>query len=564
MRSWSDLKRDGRFYLSRLLNRSLTPPDWLSINLTLRCNLKCSMCTTCYDAPELSQAQVLDLIDQAAAWGVRVFNPLGGEPFIRQDLEAILLHAASRDMHTTLTSNGTLIHARRAEGIARVPPEKLHINLSIDGLQASHDRIRGAGMFQRTLSGYRHLRTADANAGNPQRKICVNTILHRENLEEFEELLEFLETEGVSGVQILNLFRHGTEATADHLWFDAPQWPALTQLCERLAQKNSRFILNRPEDLRLIPRYYQEGLRPLEAPCWAGWKELYINADGTAIMCDGKLDFLKGSFGSIHQQTLREIWQSPELSARRQVVKTCETPCIQNCYLRRESDSSAALIKDSLRLSSAPVLQQLRRLGPRQLLDRDLVLELCDIPDTPGPRLQALLLGAPLPDPETYLLWRDHRRLETGRGFMGAGVMADILSAFADLGIVIPCLDLRWRGEPLLHPEFLAVLQVLRAAHAKGNVQKIRLRSSGRMLGPSLLAALRGGPWEFWVQEAEFLANGALLAARLDRPVPERAWIISWDGKLTTHMSDTMLQQKQGDVLHESLGEILKRASLKF
>ena len=78
-------------YFSRALNRSLAPPDWVSLNLTMKCNLSCSMCTTCYDQPnELSTQEVKDIIDQTALWGVKVFNPLGGEAFVRKDLEEIL------------------------------------------------------------------------------------------------------------------------------------------------------------------------------------------------------------------------------------------------------------------------------------------------------------------------------------------------------------------------------------------------------------------------------------------------------------------------------------------
>ncbi len=61
------VRRNARMYLSRALNRSLAPPDWLSVNLTLQCNLKCVMCTTCYDVPdELGTEEVKGLIDQAA------------------------------------------------------------------------------------------------------------------------------------------------------------------------------------------------------------------------------------------------------------------------------------------------------------------------------------------------------------------------------------------------------------------------------------------------------------------------------------------------------------------
>ena len=133
MRSLTQLKRDGRMYLSRRLNRSLAPPDRVSINLTLRCNLSCSMCTTCYDSPELSTDEIKGLIDQVAAWGVEVLNPLGGEPFVRTDLEAILAYAVRRGFYVTLTTNGTLITAARARLIAAIPSDRLHFNTSLDG-----------------------------------------------------------------------------------------------------------------------------------------------------------------------------------------------------------------------------------------------------------------------------------------------------------------------------------------------------------------------------------------------------------------------------------------------
>ena len=66
------LLRDARMYLSRKLNHSLAPPDRVSVNVTLRCNLTCTMCTTCYDAPELSSAEIKGIIDQTAAWGVEL------------------------------------------------------------------------------------------------------------------------------------------------------------------------------------------------------------------------------------------------------------------------------------------------------------------------------------------------------------------------------------------------------------------------------------------------------------------------------------------------------------
>ncbi|MES2639893.1 MAG: radical SAM protein [Myxococcota bacterium] len=568
MRSTRELVHDARMYGSRALNRSLAPPDWLSINLTLRCNLSCVMCTTCYDAPELSLREVLDLVDQAASWGVKVFNPLGGEPFIRHDLEDILAHAAKRDLYTTLTTNGTLITAARAARIAAIPPEKLHVNISIDGLEATHDGVRGKGAFQRTLAGYRRLREADAAAGNPRRKICANSILHAKNVGEYLDLVAFLEEEGFSGLQVLHLFRDDEDSDVGGMWFAPAQLPALEAVCATLGQHP--LVLNR-HALPLVPRYYREGLGPLEAPCWAGWKELYVNADGSVIMCDGKLDFLAGRFGSVREQTLRELWRSPALRARREVVKTCATPCIQGCYLRTESDSATRIVKGLVDNVSAPVRARVARLLPARTIEGTLTLELSDTPDDPAhPRTRALFATSPVAledcfsDPDRLLTLRDRRYLDFGRGFLGADVVAHVRDGLREARIRFRTVSLTWRGEPLLHPEFPVVWDAL-----DGIADCVRVVTSGLLVRDDHMSLLRRA--EVWIDPARSAFAGgahadllttraAALGARRGAPPPDAvAPALSWDGHLTVSLDDTTLSRRIGDVLKEPMRTIWGR-----
>lgn len=509
MRTGAELQRDLRMYLSRGLNRSLAPPDRVSVNLTLRCNLSCTMCTTCYDSPELSTDEVKGIIDQTSVWGVPVFNPLGGEPFMRSDIEELLAYAVRRGFYVSVTTNGTLITLRRARALAAVPTDRLHFNISLDGDASANDAIRGPGMWARAIEGYRRLREADAEAGNSRRKILANTILHANNLDRFEAILDEQAALGFDGVQVLNLFRAGPEASADSraLQFSPAQQPALLALCERLAQRAEAQpeagyqIQNTPDELRMIPRYHTEALGPLEAPCWAGWKELYINADGAAIMCDGQLDFLNGTFGNVREQTLRQLWASPALRARRAVVKTCQTPCVQTCYLRGRSDSGAALLQDGAQLAISTLRSRLAgrlRGAVEHLPDATLTLELsdvcpCDDPacTTPPRRWSALTAGLPRrPSAETWGPLRDHGQLDFGRGFMGFDVVRAILDDLSAQGLRFGALSLRWRGEPLLHPEIEPILAFLLDCARQGRFDRLRLHTDGRFLTPALLGLL--------------------------------------------------------------------------
>jgi MoaA/NifB/PqqE/SkfB family radical SAM enzyme len=533
------LEQDLRMFLSRAMGRSLAPPDWLSINLTLRCNLRCTMCTTCYEvADELSTEQILDVIDQAALWGVRVLNPLGGEPFVRTDLEDILLHAARKDFHITLTTNGTLITWERAARLARIPPEKLHMSFSLDGLWDTHDAIRGEGSFERTMQGYRQLRRADADARNPRRKILANTLVHARNLHELPAMLDKLAEEGFDGVQLLNLFRRppessGTARTAEReaevarLWIGPEQMPELDRLVLQLRERVRHppwpfFRIQNPErDIELLPSYYRDQLQPLEAPCWAGWKELYVNSDGSVIMCDGNLDFLKGRFGSIREQTLQQLWASPALRERRRVVKRCSTPCIQNCYLRRDSDRLAPLVGRAVRMGAEQLLTRLperpRAAGERRSLpDGVLTMELTDTCDcgwagcdTPTERFRGLIQDAPGPmatcyaQPRTWHQWRDRHYVDFGRGFMGLELVKRVVEDLRAHGPDFGTLSLRWRGEPLLHPEIIPVLKHLVQVVGPSRIfERLRVHTSALLLSEDIVDIILGhpeAPTEWWL-----------------------------------------------------------------
>ncbi len=519
-----------------MANRGWAPPDWLTVNVTLRCNLACVMCTTCYDSPELTREELYGLIDQASAWGVRVFNPLGGEPFIRKDLEDVLAHAVARRMFVTLTSNGTLITRARADRVAQLPPEQLHINVSVDGLRTTHDGVRGVGNFNRMIEGYRHLRAADVAARQPRRTIVANVILHRLNMPEMKELLGFLADEGFSGVQILNLFRSEKDETVGGMWFQPADLPALTELVAWIADQSPIRLRTPRADLLRIPRYYAEGLTPLEAPCWAGWKELYVNADGTAIMCDGKLDFLAGSFGSVREHTLRELWASPAIAQRRAVVKTCTTPCLQNCYLRREADSARVIGSGVVE----HVERAMRARFPRRPVVRTevLALELCDVPvdaadrrfRSVGPTIAPEVLLAATLDEEAWEDLRDRGILCFDRGFMGVGVVRGFLDELRAFGHGLGTLVLGGRGDPFLHPELSAVFEALRAAVEEGLVREVVVMSGLPRKVPAFVRQIEA---------------------------PACRWV-SWDGWVGMG-DDPGLQRPVGDALKEGLLTVLPR-----
>ena len=499
MDSWYSLHRDVRMHLSRKLNKGWARPDRISLNLTLRCNLTCTMCTTCYDAPELGLDEIKSIIDQTSEWGVEVFNPLGGEPFMRSDLEEILLYAVSKGFYVTITTNGTLISKGRARMLARIPSDRLHFNISLDGNRESNDAIRGEGMYDKAMKGYAAIRQADAEAGNSKRKILVNSILHRRNVDHYIETLQEFQRLGFDGVQVLNLFRAEEDTqTANELWFQSEDFAQLETVCRGLLQmkREHGFLQNTEREIRNIPSYYREGLTPLEAPCWAGWKEFYINADGQAIMCDGKLDFLNGGFGSVREHSLQELWNSEAIRQRREVVKTCSTPCVQTCYLRQQSDSKGDLLRRAGGLVQGgferKVWSKVQAWEP--IADGKLILEFSDVSHsdweagtTPPKRWTDLTRNCTdTPTADNWTRFRDEGLVDFGRGFMGFNELRRITASLERSKWQFETVSVGWRGEAFLHPEIEPMLHHLVHWVNQGMFKRLEVHTSGAFLQEGL------------------------------------------------------------------------------
>jgi radical SAM protein with 4Fe4S-binding SPASM domain len=278
-------------------------------------------------------------------------------------------------------------------------------------------------------------------------------------------------------------------------------------------------VVNSEHELEIMKLYYRGRLPPRKAKCYAGWKELYINADGRAIMCDGHLDFLNGQFGDVRAQTLQELWESDALRARREVVKACESPCIQDCYLREQSDSLIDIAKEA----GGKLLRELKKRLPARpgqwvpLPGSQLTLELSDVSDVnpahdaarSAERLEQLTVKLPVPfercydDPFEYYEMRNRGYLNFNRGFMGFELVKRLVPDLERAGVRFEQLRLGFRGDPLLHPEFVPVYRyLLEHAQSMGVFAEVRVDTFATLLNTEYvdLAIASAVPQVFHVQ----------------------------------------------------------------
>ena len=82
------------------------------------------------------------------------FTVTGGEPFLRQDIFEVLEELRRTGFNTYILSNGTHISWELALRLAATGVKGVQI--SIEGPEAVHDSIRGAGSFSSSLKGIRN------------------------------------------------------------------------------------------------------------------------------------------------------------------------------------------------------------------------------------------------------------------------------------------------------------------------------------------------------------------------------------------------------------------------
>lgn len=152
-----------------------------SIDITAACNLRCRHCYFYRDprdiADEPSLAVWEERFRELRAKGVRIVLLLGGEPALRP---AVLRLADGTFPFIDVITNGTV----------RIEPEFRHrVFLSLDGGPATHDAIRGRGVFAKVLENY---------AGDP--RVVVHMVLGRGNLRELEEVARTAAASGFRGM----------------------------------------------------------------------------------------------------------------------------------------------------------------------------------------------------------------------------------------------------------------------------------------------------------------------------------------------------------------------------
>ena len=149
----------GNVIREQLRLQGLAAPQVFLISPTMRCNLRCSGCyASSYSKKDDLKFEVIDrIIAEGKELGMFWITILGGEPFVRRDfLDLLEVFVANREHFSfAILTNGSFIDATLARRLRKLHPA--FVQVSIEGSRATHDKIRGRGDFDQTVSAVKHL-----------------------------------------------------------------------------------------------------------------------------------------------------------------------------------------------------------------------------------------------------------------------------------------------------------------------------------------------------------------------------------------------------------------------
>ncbi len=300
-----------RDYLNHLETGKNQPqPHNMVIMLNEYCNLRCEFCELWKFDKEIDVNKVYELLDDAKKINIKAIVFTGGEPLLYPYVFDVIRYAKKLGFGTNITTNGIFVKQKINELLDSGIDS---ISISIDGLEETHDNIRGIkGSFTRAYESLRKL------TEYPQIKTMIYFVVTNKNVYDLKKVYELSKELGVE-------FNFWVVNGVPHLYLKKDE-----DIKEYLSFIDEMIETN--PHVRKWKDYYYEAINyhngKLRVRCMAMTRQLGIDAHGNVIPCcvwkDPSL-----VVNNINNNSLLDIWNSKEAFDMRKNIfnNGCENKC---------------------------------------------------------------------------------------------------------------------------------------------------------------------------------------------------------------------------------------------
>ena len=334
--------------------RTFQFPEEICIELTRRCNLRCSMCYQQHNQiraeDELSLEEIKSTFNKLK---LKTVSLIGGELFIRKDIFDILDYFAAKGIIIqNLTTNGTLIDEEKVKHLSYFIKRKTirNISISFDGKKEAHDIIRNSKKaFERAFNGAEKLLTSLKALGiNTDKCMHINSVISKLNIKRFDECIDVTKELGIKNIVFNHLIYNTMEdlnrsakmignqelglfdTCSEKQSIQSGEIPALLSTWQKALRKAGKLGINmhsRPvSKLEHIKNYYRPDYNP-RGVCTYPFFICRINSDGTVPFCL----LMQHKMGNIRNESLISIWNNTEFKRMRKKLLSGIYPICKRC-----------------------------------------------------------------------------------------------------------------------------------------------------------------------------------------------------------------------------------------
>ncbi len=293
-------------------------PEALLCELTYRCPLRCGYCSNparWWDHPEaMSAADWGRLFDQAAALGVLHVHLSGGEPLLRDDLEAIVARAHAAGLYVNLITSAWGLTPRRLDALRTAGVDHVQVSLQDTDPEAA-DALAGARAHAHKLQAARWVVASGA-------ALSINVVLHRHNLGHLGALVDLAADLGAVRIELANTQFHGSALA--HAPSLLPSPAQIAQATVDLAAARARHG-HALDIVWVVPDWYAG----LPRPCMDGWGTRFVTVTpaGVALPCPGAHDLPGMALDRVQGADLAALWRTGADFQRYRGTAWMHDPC---------------------------------------------------------------------------------------------------------------------------------------------------------------------------------------------------------------------------------------------
>ncbi|HET7487027.1 MAG TPA: radical SAM protein [Acidimicrobiales bacterium] len=239
--------------------------------ITSACNLKCDFCLVEIKRTTVGLDGALAIADGLVARGVDKVMLSGGEPLLFRGVEQVMRRLLDGGVLVKLLTNGT-VHNEAVYSMIEADPA-IEVSLSVLSVRPE----KADAIFRRPGAWAKLCATIDRL---PARQVNVITPVSSENVDEVEEIVDWVAARGIPGISVINVFKDPTSPA--RFRDDCRDYRIAPSRADAVLELLGR--KRREYEGRMVIRTTQFRACAGET-CGAGRSVLYIDALGRVLPC---------------------------------------------------------------------------------------------------------------------------------------------------------------------------------------------------------------------------------------------------------------------------------------